>query len=89
MTELHATEEQRAKWHRGSRFWRGALELQRLAFLALAGVLYFAPDHVPAALGVFGLLGTTIYGGGAYVNAKERNPEVIAATAQVEAARAS
>lgn len=60
---------------RDSRFWSGARELQRLCVLIVGAVIWRVPESLPEAIGVFGLVVSVIYGGGAWVNAKERDPE--------------
>jgi len=69
---------------RGSRYWRGVYMIQFKLTALVVLVTLKAPGSLPEMIGVLGLIVTTAYGGGAWVNARERDPEFQRATAERE-----
>ena len=68
---------------RSDDFWRGAIEAQRLLWVLVAGVIvigaFWAIDliaHVPIALGTLGTFLGVVYAARAYVDGKERDPDL-------------
>jgi hypothetical protein len=45
-------------------------------------ITFKAPESLPEMIGVLGLIVTTAYGGGAWVNARERDPDLQRALAE-------
>jgi hypothetical protein len=60
-------------WHRGSRFYRlgGHALYISATFVYLA--MYFHPEAITEAFGVFGGIGALILGGSTWTNLKERD----------------
>lgn len=70
---------------RGSRYWRGVYMLQWKLSALVVLITLRAPDALPEMVGVLGLIVTTAYGGGAWVNARERDADFQRAAAEREA----
>lgn len=68
---------------RSDDFWKGAVEAQRLLWLLVAGVIVIGAwkegaliPHVPIALGTLGTFLGVVYAARAYVDGKEREPDL-------------
>lgn len=60
---------------RSSRYWTGVYMLQWMLGALTVLVTFRVPDALPEMIGVLGLVTTTAYGIGGWVNRAERDPD--------------
>lgn len=72
---------------RSSRYWLGVYMIQTLLCGLYVLTVYKAPEALAPFIGVLGLIITTAYGMGGWVNRAERDPEFQLAAARREALR--
>jgi hypothetical protein len=65
--------EEKQTWYRGSRFYRLGGHALYIAATFVYLAMYFHPEVITEAFGVFGGIGAFILGGGTWTNLKERD----------------
>ena len=60
-------------WYRDSRFWLVGTQALYMAASFVYLTMFFHPELVPEAFGVFGGVGAFLLGGGTWTNLKERD----------------
>lgn len=65
--------EPKATWYRGSRFWLVGTQALYMAASFVYLAMFFHPEIVTEAFGVFGGIGAILLGGSTWTNLKERD----------------